>query len=198
LAEHYFTGAPTSRHEERTVRVQAGARALAFETDAGTFSKTRLDPGSRLLLDALPPLTGRCADIGCGWGPIGISLAAQNPDLFVEMVDVNERAVDLARRNAEANGVQNVRVQVSDGLAAVEPGLDACVTNPPIRAGKSVVYGFFAQAAEKLRPGGWLFAVVRKQQGAPSALKYLGEIFAVARVREKDAGYWILEAQKAE
>ena len=80
----------------------------------------------------------------------------------------------------------------------MEPGLDVCVTNPPIRAGKAVVYGFFAQAQEKLRPGGWLYAVVRKQQGAPSALKYLGEIFALARVREKDAGYWILEAQKAE
>ena len=198
MAEHYFTGEPTSRHEARTVCVQAGGRALAFETDAGTFSKTRLDPGSRLLLEALPPLSGRCADIGCGWGAIGVSLAAQNPDLFVEMVDVNERAVGLARRNAEVNGVYNARALVSDGLAAVEPGLDVCVTNPPIRAGKAVVYGFFAQAQEKLRPGGWLYAVVRKQQGAPSALKYLGEIFALARVREKDAGYWILEAQKAE
>ena len=97
------------------------------------------------------------------------------------MVDVNERAVGLARRNAEANGVYNARALVSDGLAAVEPGLDVCVTNPPIRAGKAVVYGFFAQAQEK-----------------PSALKYLGGIFALARVREKDAGYWILEAQKAE
>lgn len=198
MAEHYFTGEPTSRHEARTVCVQAGGRALAFETDAGTFSKMRLDPGSRLLLEALPPLSGRCADIGCGWGAIGVSLAAQNPDLFVEMVDVNERAVGLARRNAEANGVYNARALVSDGLAAVEPGLDVCVTNPPIRAGKAVVYGFFAQAQEKLRPGGWLYAVVRKQQGAPSALKYLGGIFALARVREKDAGYWILEAQKAE
>ena len=102
MAEHYFTGEPTSRHEARTVCVQAGGRALAFETDAGTFSKTRLDPGSRLLLEALPPLSGRCADIGCGWGAIGVSLAAQNPDLFVEMVDVNERAVGLARRNAAA------------------------------------------------------------------------------------------------
>ena len=168
MAEPYFTGEPTSRHEARTVCVQAGGRALAFETDAGTFSKTRLDPGSRLLLEALPPLSGRCADIGCGWGAIGVSLAAQNPDLFVEMVDVNERAVGLARRNAEANGVYNARALVSDGLAAVEPGLDVCVTNPPIRAGKAVVYGFFAQAQEKLRPGGWLYAVVRKQQGAPS------------------------------
>ena len=114
MAEHYFTGEPTSRHEARTVCVQAGGRALAFETDAGTFSKTRLDPGSRLLLEALPPLSGRCADIGCGWGAIGVSLAAQNPDLFVEMVDVNERAVGLARRNAEANGVYNARALVSE------------------------------------------------------------------------------------
>ena len=198
MAEQYFTSAPTSAHETRTLRVLAGERELAFETDAGTFSKTRLDPGSRLLLRSLPPLSGRGADIGCGWGAIGISLAAENPQVFVEMVDVNERAVDLARKNAAANGVANVAVRLSDGLAAVEGGLDFCLTNPPIRAGKAVVYRFFDEAAQKLRPGGRLYAVVRKQQGAPSALKRLGEVFARARVRERESGYWILEAEKAE
>ena len=140
MAEHYFTGEPTSRHEARTVCVQAGGRALAFESDAGTFSKTRLDPGSRLLLEALPPLSGRCADIGCGWGAIGVSLAAQNPDLFVEMVDVNERAVGLARRNAEANGVYNGeaaarRLAVRGGPQAAGRALGAEVPRRDLRPG---------------------------------------------------------------
>lgn len=197
MAEHYFTGSP----------LPAMRRARCACRRAGAPSPLRRTP-------APSPRRAWTRAAACSWrrcrpfpaaarhrlrlGAIGVSLAAQNPDLFVEMVDVNERAVGLARRNAEANGVYNARALVSDGLAAVEPGLDVCVTNPPIRAGKAVVYGFFAQAQEKLRPGGWLYAVVRKQQGAPSALKYLGEIFALARVREKDAGYWILEAQKAE
>ncbi|MGN1249906.1 MAG: class I SAM-dependent methyltransferase, partial [Candidatus Spyradocola sp.] len=98
MAEHYYTNAPTSAHEERHVSVQLGNRCLRFETDAGTFSKQHLDPGSRLLIDTVPPLSGRCADIGCGWGAIGVALAVKNPALTVEMVDVNERAVALAQK----------------------------------------------------------------------------------------------------
>ena len=81
MSEQYFTSAPTSAHEERHVQFQAGSRCLRFETDAGTFSKGHLDPGSRLLIDTVPNLTGRCADIGCGWGAIGAALAALNPEL---------------------------------------------------------------------------------------------------------------------
>ena len=197
MAEHYYTNAPTSAHEERHVSVQLGNRCLRFETDAGTFSKQHLDPGSRLLIDTVPPLSGRCVDIGCGWGAIGIALAVKNPALTVEMVDVNERAVALAQKNAESNGVPNARAFVSDALTEVQPGLDACVTNPPIRAGKQVVYGFFAQAHDKLRPGGALYVVIRKQQGAPSAIRYLSTLFAEVATLEKDAGYWILRAVKA-
>lgn len=197
MAEHYYTNAPTSKHEERSVYAQVGSRCLVFETDAGTFSKQHLDPGSRLLIDTVPPMHGRCADIGCGWGPIGIALAIKNPDLSVEMVDVNERAVALAQKNAEANQVPNARAFVSDALENVASGLDFCVTNPPIRAGKQVIYGFFAQACEKLVPGGALYIVIRKQQGAPSAIKYLNTLFSSVNTLEKEAGYWIVEAVKA-
>ena len=113
MAEHYYTNSPTSAHEERHVSVQAGDRCLRFETDAGTFSKQHLDPGSRLLIETVPPLSGRCADIGCGWGAIGVALAVKNPELAVEMVDVNERAVALAQKNAEINGAANARAYVS-------------------------------------------------------------------------------------
>ena len=198
MSEQYFTSAPTSAHEERHVQFQAGSRCLRFETDAGTFSKGHLDPGSRLLIDTVPNMTGRCADIGCGWGAIGAALAALNPELFVEMVDVNERAVALAQKNLEANRLANARAYLSDALTGVESGLDFCVTNPPIRAGKAVIYGFFTQAAEKFKPGGKLYIVIRKQQGAPSAMKYLATIFEKVSVLEKEAGYWIIEAIRAE
>ncbi len=198
MSEQYFTSTPTSAHEERHVQFQAGSRCLRFETDAGTFSKGHLDPGSRLLIDTVPNMTGRCADIGCGWGAIGAALAALNPELFVEMVDVNERAVALAQKNLKANRLANARAYLSDALTGVESGLDFCVTNPPIRAGKAVIYGFFNQAAEKLKPGGKLYIVIRKQQGAPSAMKYLATIFEKVSVLEKEAGYWIIEAIRAE
>ena len=123
MSEQYFTSAPTSAHEERHVQFQAGSRCLRFETDAGTFSKGHLDPGSRLLIDTVPNMTGRCADIGCGWGAIGAALAALNPELFVEMVDVNERAVALAQKNLEANRLANARAYLSDALTGVELSL---------------------------------------------------------------------------
>ena len=198
MAEHYYTNSPTSRHEERHIMAQIGNRCLRFETDAGTFSKEHMDTGSRLLIDTVPPLSGRVADIGCGWGAIGISLAVKNPDAFLEMVDVNERAVALAQKNTAENHVTNARAFVSDALTDVETGLSFAVTNPPIRAGKQVIYGFFAQAHEKLLPGGRLYIVIRKQQGAPSAIKYLQTLFSEVRTLEKEAGFWILEAVKAE
>ena len=194
MAEHYYTNAPTSAHEERHVSVQLGNRCLRFETDAGTFSKQHLDPGSRLLIDTVPPLSGRCADIGCGWGAIGIALAVKNPALTVEMVDVNERAVALAQKNAESNGVPNARAFVSDALTEVQPGLDVCVTNPPIRAGKQVIYRMFADASASLRAGGALYLVIRKQQGAESCVKYLKTLFATVEKLDKSAGFWVLKA----
>ena len=197
MAEHYYTNSPTSKHEERHVMAQIGNRCLHFETDAGTFSKEHMDTGSRLLIDTVPALSGRVADIGCGWGAIGVSLAVKNPGAFIEMVDVNERAVALAQKNTQTNGVTNARAFVSDALSGVEAGLSYAVTNPPIRAGKQVIYGFFAQAHEKLLPGGRLYIVIRKQQGAPSAIKYLQTLFAEVSILEKEAGFWILEAIKA-
>lgn len=196
MADHYFTNAPSSTHDVRNVSVQLGNRCLVFETDAGTFSREHLDPGSRLIIDTIPPISGRLADIGCGWGPIGTSLAIKNPHLSVEMVDVNQRAVALAQKNAQANGASNAAAYVSDALQEVAPGLDVCVTNPPIRAGKAVIYGFFAQAHEKLVPGGKLYIVIRKQQGAPSAVKYLLTLYGEVNILAKSAGYWILEAVK--
>ena len=199
MSEQYFTSAPTSAHEERHVQFQAGSRCLRFETDAGTFSKGHLDPGSRLLIDTVPNMTGRCADIGGGWGAIGAALAALNPELFVEMVDVNERAVALAQKNLEANRLANARAYLSDALTGVESGLDFCVTNPPIRAGKAVIYGFFTQAAEKLHiTQQTLSAHIAGVERAPSAMKYLATIFEKVSVLEKEAGYWIIEAIRAE
>ena len=197
MAEYYYTNNPTSEHEERHFTSVFMGRTLAFETDAGVFSKQHIDPGSEILCKSLPELHGRVLDMGCGWGAMTVMALARFPALDVTMADVNERALDLAVRNVQKNGMQ-AKAVLSDGFERVEGEFDAVMTNPPIRAGKAVIYRMFEDAKAHLAEGGRLFLVIRKQQGAPSALKYLGEIFALARVREKDAGYWILEALKAE
>ena len=167
------------------------SRCLRFETDAGTFSKGHLDPGSRLLIDTVPNMTGRCADIGCGWGAIGAALAALNPELFVEMVDVNERAVALAQKNLEANRLANARAYLGDALTGVESGLDFCVTNPPIRAGKAIWSSILSEAKGHLTDGGILLVVIQKKQGAPSAKKLMAASLGNCEIITRDNGYYI-------
>ena len=193
MSEHYYTADPASAHDERRVSVRALGRELTFTTDAGVFSRDGLDRGTLALLEALPPLSGRVLDLGCGWGAVGAFLGAANPALSLVLTDVNRRAAALARRNLAENGVKGEVVE-GDGFEAVEGVFDAIVTNPPIRAGKAVIYGLFDQARSFLKPGGALYLVIRKQQGAPSALKYLKTIYDEAEVIDHSAGFWVLRA----
>ncbi len=194
MGEHYFTASPQSAHEERHFEFEFAGRVLRFRTDAGVFSKQHVDPGSALLCRSLPrDLSGDVLDLGCGWGAMTVMALARFPGLSVTMADVNARALALAGENLRLNGMQ-ARALLSDGFAEIAGAFDAVITNPPIRAGKRVVYGFFEGAAAHLRPGGALYAVVRKQQGAPSALAFLKETYRKAEAIEKDGGYWILRA----
>ena len=196
MADHYYTANPASAHDERRFELSLLGRSLRFTTDAGVFSKDGLDKGTALLLEALPPLSGRALDLGCGWGPVGAALAARYPDLDVVMTDVNARAAGLARRNLAANGLR-AEVLEGDGFEAVTGTFDAIVTNPPIRAGKAVIYDLFLRAREYLKPDGALYLVIRKQQGAPSALKLLKEHYAAAEVIDRGGGFWVIRASMA-
>jgi 16S rRNA (guanine1207-N2)-methyltransferase len=194
MPDHYYTEIPTSAHDERRVELLALGNALTFITDAGVFSRDGLDRGTEVLLEALPELSGRVLDLGCGWGAVGVALGKRWPGLDIVMTDINSRAVELARRNLTENGVAATVVQ-GDGFAAVEGMFDAIVTNPPIRAGKAVIYGLFARARDYLEPDGALYVVIRKQQGAPSALKYLKEIYSRAETVDRASGFHVLRAQ---
>ena len=193
MGDHYYTETPASAHDERQVRLTALGNELAFTTDAGVFSRDGLDKGTEALLEALPRLSGRVLDLGCGWGAVGVALGKQYPALDIVMTDINRRAVDLARRNLAANGVK-AEVAQGDGFENVTGAFDAILTNPPIRAGKAVIYGLFAEAREHLVPGGALYVVIRKQQGAPSALKYLREVYGEAEVIDRSGGFHVIRA----
>ncbi|MBQ2835040.1 MAG: class I SAM-dependent methyltransferase [Clostridia bacterium] len=192
MSEHYYTSAPTSEHEERSFRAVFAGRVLAFDTDAGVFSKQHVDPGSELLCKSLPQeLSGRVLDMGCGWGAMTVMTLAKCPGVTMTMADVNERALSLAVSNVAKNHMQAEAV-LSDGFERIEGLFDAVITNPPIRAGKAVIYRMFEDAKAHLVPGGVLYLVIRKQQGAPSALKFLKSLYAKAEVIERDGGYWII------
>ena len=191
--DHYYTAEPSSDHRPGEVRFSYGGRELVFATDSGVFSRRELDRGTEVLLTALPQsIEGPVLDMGCGYGTIGVAVGARWPGLSVTMADVNRRACDLARENARRNGV-HAEVLESDGYAAlVERRFATILQNPPIRAGKAVIYRMFADGAKSLLPGGKLYLVIRKQQGAPSAMSYLATLFAEVAAVEKKSGYWVL------
>ena len=194
MNDQYYPADPTSESNPVPCAFPYRGHGLNFMTDAGVFSKGELDVGSRLLLDALPAFTGDVLDIGCGWGAIGVAIAKANKNAKVTMVDVNRRALDLCRQNCQRNGV-TAEVIESDGMAEVMGRkFDAIVTNPPIRAGKQVIYKMFADAAQSLNLDGALYLVIRKQQGAESCVKYLKTLFNEVEKLDKSGGFWVLKA----
>lgn len=196
MPDYYYTASPQSAHEDRHFRTVFLGRTLEFETDAGVFSKQHIDPGSELLCRSLPQtLCGDVLDMGCGWGAMTVMTLAAHPDVRMTMADINERALALAVRNVARNDMQATAV-LSDGFAQVVGEFDAVITNPPIRAGKAVIYRMFEEAKAHLRAGGALYLVIRKQQGAPSALKFLKELYGDAEVIARDGGYWIIRCRR--
>ena len=194
MNDHYYTENPHSAHDEREITVDIYGKTLRFVTDAGVFSRDGLDRGTEVLLKALPPVSGRALDLGCGWGAVGAALAAREPGLEVVMTDINARAVELARRNLAANGLRAEVVQ-GDGFESVQGKFDVIVSNPPIRAGKAAIYGMFDAARGFLKSGGAMYIVIRKQQGAASALKHLKETWGEAEVIERSGGFWVIAAK---
>lgn len=199
MSEHYYSRTQKVESDPRYWDFTLRDFRFRFKTDNGVFSKREVDFGSRLLIEAfkLPEAPGQLLDVGCGYGPIGLSVAKLDPHRIVHMIDVNERALLLAKENAVLNQITNVKIYESDGLSNVtEAGFAAILTNPPIRAGKKVVYSIFEQSYEHLQDGGELWIVIQKKQGAPSAIEKLTEIFTDVETVDKEKGYFIIKAVK--
>ncbi|MBR6707708.1 MAG: class I SAM-dependent methyltransferase [Clostridia bacterium] len=192
MNDMYFARTPGSASRPERFETVFEGVPMTFWTDAGVFSKGEIDRGSLTLLKAVPKdLSGRILDLGCGWGLIGTVIGKTRRDVRVVMCDVNERAVELSRRNLKENGVDG-EVILSDGFTSLDGTFDAVVTNPPIRAGKSVIYRLFKEAAERLSQEGRMYLVIRRQQGAESALKYLNTVFLEAKAVDKSGGFWVI------
>lgn len=200
MSDHYYSSKPASVHQPIRFQETLRGRTLTFASDAGVFSKHGVDYGSKVLIEAMDiPEGARVLDVGCGYGPIGLSAAWMSGAGTVTMVDVNERALELARENARLNGIANVRILKSDALEQVSGEVfDRILTNPPIRAGKETVHRIFEQAVACLAPDGELWVVIQKKQGAPSAYAKLELLFGEDHVDEvtKDKGYRIFRAKK--
>lgn len=190
--EQYFTPNPLSKSNPRSIELDYRGRRFIFKTDSGVFSKDGLDEGSRVLLDSLgEAVSGRVLDIGCGWGPVGIIVAALNPNASLCFSDVNERALKLTEENLRLNHI-SAQVLQSDGFERLEGFYDHILFNPPIRSGKENIYRLFRESADHLSPSGYLHIVIRKQQGAESAQRYLSTLFTEVIRTARSSGYHVL------
>ncbi|MFC8921530.1 class I SAM-dependent methyltransferase [Cellulosimicrobium sp. NPDC057127] len=184
--DHYFTARPASPAERRTLAVRLAGRDVEVEVASGVFSPGRLDLGTQVLLRTVPPLDEALAataataapahvlDLGCGWGPVALTMALEAPAATVWAVDVNERALDLVRRNADRLGLPGVRAVTPDEVPD-DVALAALWSNPPIRVGKDVLHAMLLRWLPRLAPGASAHLVVQRNLGADSLQRWLAE-----------------------
>jgi 16S rRNA (guanine1207-N2)-methyltransferase len=199
MTDHYFSNKPSVASDVHEFDFQLRGKTFHFLSDAGVFSKHRVDFGSVLLIEEMQmEESADVLDMGCGYGPVGIVAATLACRGHVTMADVNERAVDLAKKNVGKNHIENVTVIVSDLFTNIPETqkFDVILTNPPIRAGKRVVHQLFEEAYQRLKEKGVLWVVIQKKQGGPSAQEKLASLFTTVEKVTQDKGYWILKAEK--
>ena len=195
---HYYTNNVNARSDEKDFGYTLRGFNFKFTTDIGVFSKREVDFGSRLLVESYtaPEVDGNILDVGCGYGPIGLSLAKSYVNRNIHMVDVNQRALELSRKNAQDNKISNVTIYESFCYEGVTSEFASILSNPPIRAGKKVVHAIIEEAKEYLVENGELWIVIQKKQGAPSAKAKMEEVYGNCEVVAKDKGYFILKSIK--
>lgn len=173
-SEHYFSAKPESELKLRRFSVTLAGREVELTTAGGVFSPERIDAGTQVLLASIPkpPPGGNLLDLGCGWGPIALTLALESPNATVWAVDVNERALDLVRRNAAELGLTNVNACLPDDVPA-DIRFMAIWSNPPIRVGKNELHGLLERWLPRLESGAAAWLVVQRNLGSDSLHRWL-------------------------
>ena len=194
----YFDNNENLISKKREISVLLNDTKYTFISDNGVFSKGEVDYGSIALLKILlkQNFTGNILDIGCGYGTIGLILAKNFPECNFLLSDVNIRACALARENKKSFGVKNVEIIESDIFQNIDKNFDYIVTNPPIRAGKKVIYSIFEQSYHHLNQNGSLFILIRRSHGAESAQKFIHSVFGNCELLKKDKGFYVYCATK--
>ena len=201
----YYDSEPTTESNKRVITYSQHGVNFEFTTDTDVFSKTQVDFGTDLMLGAVirdvkdrNAKVGSILDLGCGYGVVGIVMKSVFKGAAVTCVDKNSRAVGLAKENAKLNGTPIKDCLVSDCLSALpeEEMFDLVITNPPVRAGKDVVFAFYEQSYEHMNEGAAIYVVLQRKQGAPSTEKKLNELFGNVETVDIKAGYRVMRSIK--
>jgi 16S rRNA (guanine1207-N2)-methyltransferase len=197
--EHYFSASPDSKAALRDITFQVADREFSVQAASGTFSASKLDPGTTILLSKHDqfPSEGNVLDLGCGWGPISLAIAALSPKTKIWALDVNARSLELAAKNAGKLGLSNIEAVTADQIPT-ELRFDAIWSNPPIRIGKAALHELLRTWLPRLESGGRAMLVVQKQLGADSLLAWIQAEFPelIASRYSTDKGFRILEVTR--
>ncbi|WP_309130889.1 methyltransferase [Brevibacterium sp.] len=205
MSEHYFTESPSSDAKQRELNLELGGHEVTVTTVGGTFSPTRLDLGTSVLLRHLPaPEPGNLLDLGCGWGPIALDAALNAKDAEVDVtvwaLDVNSRSLESTAANAKRLGLDSIKAVTAEQIPA-DLQFTAIRSNPPIRVGKDALHDLLSTWIPRLAPGGRADLVVSKNLGADSLHRWLsetlGETFTVKRTGSSK-GYRVLTIHRAQ
>lgn len=192
----YFDNDKNIKSDRKLIKFNFNNKDFSIYSDNGVFSKDRFDYGTRVLLNSVDvdKLFGNVLDLGCGLGVVGIILGTFNKGINIDMVDINERAIDLAKNNLVLNNVK-ANVFVSDIYSNIDNKYDFIITNPPIRAGKNVIRGFLLGSYDYLKDDGILYFVMRKDHGVKSMIKELSVKFNT-NIVNKDKGFYVVLCTK--
>ncbi len=195
VEEHYFSSDPAAPKKTVSIAMQVGGKQLELEAASGTFSSGRLDAGTAVLLkhDDHFPKDGNVLDIGCGWGPIGLSIASLQKNSTVYGIDINQRSIEQSNLNSKSLGLKNFTAMHSRDLPE-DLRFSAIWSNPPIRVGKKILHELMESFIPRLEPGGRAMLVVQKNLGADSFQRWLSNRFPEAEVSRvgTDKGYRVI------
>lgn len=190
----YFENDDTIKSNKQKIKINYKNQSLELYTDNGLFSKDKFDYGSKLLLEIITQkeLSGKILDLGCGYGVIGIIIATTFPQITVDMVDITDRALKIAKENINNLNIKNANVFKSNIYENINSKYDYIITNPPIRAGKETIRKFLIDAKNYLTETGELWFVMRKDHGVKSMIKELEKYYNTS-IEEKSKGFYIVK-----
>jgi len=194
MIDHYFSSEVTAESNPQEVIYEFGNHKYCFTTDNGVFSVGKIDSASDILIQTITPINGSLLDMGCGYGLIGIVLAKEY-GLQLTQADINPRAVDLSKQNAIKNKIASTVLQ-SDAFSQITDFFDIIAINPPIHAGKDVIFAMYDGAYKHLNMGGALYIVILKKHGAESSRLHILELFGNCEIMYKKKGLYVFKAHK--
>ncbi len=190
MTEHYYSEKQTSKLRIKKINTNLRKNNLKFYTASGVFSIGKIDKGTKLLIEkSIIKPNYKILDLGCGYGPIGISIAKAFPSTQILMTDINQRAIKLAKNNVKLNNITNIEIKQSNLYNNIKEKFNTILTNPPQTAGKETCFKLIEQAKDHLKKDGLLQLVARHNKGGKELEKKMKEIFGNVKDIAKQAGY---------